>query len=289
MPTIKPVPTLRRRRLGGRLRDLRNQAGHSLETAAAAMGWDPTKLSRIENAKAQIKPTEIGTLLASYGVRDQELTAALEGLARDAGKRGWWQTYGNVMAQVYKDHISLEDDAETTRIYASNLIPGLLQTGAYAREIIAATALTRSPEEVVALAEVRKTRQAILTRPQGPLNLWAVIHESALHYRSAAHPPLMREQLRHLLEMADLPNITIQIMPLDATAHPGMLGLFEVVRFPHPWPTVVFLENLRGGYFVEADDDVKVFETAFDRVLAAALPVDDSRETIKRAMEGSTP
>ncbi|MET8807900.1 DUF5753 domain-containing protein [Streptomyces sp. NPDC004546] len=95
----------------------------------------------------------------------------------------------------------------------------------------------------------------------------------------------MTQQLQHLLDMADLPNVTIQIMPLAATPHPGMLGPFEVVRFPNPWPTVVNLENIRGGYFVEGTDDVKVFETAFDRVVAAALAPDLSRETIRTTMQ----
>lgn len=98
--------------------------------------------------------------------------AALEGLAKDAGKQGWWQPYGDVVATGYRDYLILESDAESTHIYTPNLVPGLLQTGAYAREIFAATALTRMPEEVHALVEVRKTRQAILTTRQGgPLNL----------------------------------------------------------------------------------------------------------------------
>lgn len=285
MPNVRAVPTLRRRRLGEALRRFRHDAGTSLEKTAAAMGWDESKLSRIENAKARIRPQDIAKLLQLYGVTDPEAVAALEGLAKDAGKQGWWQTYGDVVALGYKDYLSLESDAESIHVYAPNLVPGLLQTGGYAREIIAATALTRTPEEVAALAEVRKTRQAILTAPDKPLNLWAVIHEAALHQRFASHPSLMREQLRHLLDMADLPNITLQVMPLTATPHPGMLGLFEVVRFPSPWPTVINLENIRGGYFVEGTDDVKVFQTAFERVVAAALPVDDSRETIRKIME----
>ncbi|MFD9052997.1 DUF5753 domain-containing protein [Streptomyces zaomyceticus] len=145
-------------------------------------------------------------------------------------------------------------------------------------------------DEVSVLVEMRKKRQAILTdtsRPGGPLKLWAVIHESPLHYRSATHPSLMREQLRHLLDMADLPNITIQVMPILATPHPGMAGPFHIVRFPHPWPTVISLETLRGGSFAEGTDDVKVYEAAFERIVAAALPVDDSREKIKSTMAKS--
>lgn len=285
MPNVRAVPTLRRRRLGEALRKYRNGVEMSLDSAAEAMSWDESKLSRIENAKARMRPQDVEKLLKVYEVTDPGVVRALEGLAKDAGKQGWWQPYGDVVANGYKDYLTLESDAESIQIYTPSLIPGLLQIGAYAREIIAATAITRTPDEVTALAEVRKMRQAILTKLDGPLKLWAVIHESALHQRFAAQPSLMREQLRHLLDMTSLTNITIQIMPLTATPHPGMLGLFEVVRFPHPWPTVINLENIRGGYFVEGTDDVKVFETAFDRVVAAALSPDDSRETIKKIME----
>lgn len=286
MPNVRAVPTVRRRRLGEALRHYRKEAGLSGEYAAEEMGWDESKLSRIENAKARMPPQDVEKLLKLYGVTDRTVIAALEGLAKDAGKQGWWQPYGDVVANSYRDYLTLESDADSTHIYTPNLIPGLLQTGAYAREVIAGITTTRTPEEVNALAEVRKTRQAILTtRPGGPLTLWAVIHEAALHQRFASLPNLMRDQLRHLLDMADLPNITIQVMPLTATPHPGLLGLFEIVRFPQPWPTVVNLENLRGGYFVEGTDDVKVFETAFERVVAAALSVDDSRELIKKIME----
>lgn len=286
MPNVRAAPTLRRRRLGGTLRKYRTDAGLRLEQVAEAMGWDESKLSRIENAKARMPPQDIARLLEQYGVTDPDVVAALEALAKDAGKQGWWQGYGDVVALSYKDFLTLETDAESTHVYTPSLVPGLLQTGAYAREIIAAMAITRTPEEVAALAEVRKTRQAILTtRPGGPLAYWAIIHESALRQRFAGQPSLMREQLRHLVDMAELPNVTIQVMPLTATPHPGMLGLFEIVRFPHPCPTVVNLENIRGGYFVEGNEDVKIFEAAFERVVAAALSTDDSLESIKRIME----
>ncbi|WP_432038470.1 helix-turn-helix domain-containing protein [Streptomyces cucumeris] len=285
MPNSRAVPTLRRRRLGEALRMYRRNAGMSLERASEAMGWDDSKLSRIENAKARMPPQYIGKLLKLYDVTDPEVVSALIDLARDAGKQGWWRAYGDVVPLAYKDYLTLESDSESTHIYAPGLIPGLLQTGAYAREIIPAIDMSRTPEEAIALTEVRKMRQAILTRPDKPMKLWAVIHEAALHQRFVSYPSLMREQLRHLLDMAELPTITIQIMPLSATPHPGMMGLFHVVRFPQPWPTVAYLENIRGGDFVEGIDDVKLFETAFERIVAAALSVDDSWETIKYLLE----
>ncbi|MFF4531630.1 helix-turn-helix domain-containing protein [Streptomyces sp. NPDC001407] len=287
MPNQRARPTLRRRRLGDLLRETRESARLSSDEAARLMGWDPTRLSKIENARARISATEISELMKAYGVEDESLIGALAGLAKDAGKRGWWQTYGDVVAAEYSDYISLESDAESMNIYAPSLIPGLLQTGAYAREVIAATSMIRTPEEVTALAEVRKTRQVVLTRTERPLKLWAVIDERALLHRFAGHPSLMREQLRHLLDMADLPNITIQVMAIGATPHPGMLGLFHVVHFRRPWPTVVHLENIMGSTFVEGSSVTKVYEDAFDLVVAAALPVDYSRERIKSIMEGN--
>ncbi|MCC3768173.1 helix-turn-helix transcriptional regulator [Streptomyces sp. UNOC14_S4] len=287
MPTVQLVPTLRRRRLGQALRRYRREAGMSIDLAAAAMRWDNSKVSRIENAKAHIRPTEASQLLGVYGVDAPDVLQAIEALARDAGKRGWWTTYGDVVTAGYKDYLSLETDAESTRICSPSLIPGLLQTGAYAREIISSVSFWRPQEDVHALAEVRKARQAVLTARDGrpPLNFWAVIHESVLHQRFASQPTLMRGQLRHLLDMAELPNITIQILPMAMAPNPGMMGLFEVVRFPAPWPTVVLTENLVGGQFVEGTEHVETFEASFDRIVAAALPVDQSRETIRNIME----
>ncbi|WP_342746943.1 helix-turn-helix transcriptional regulator [Streptomyces aidingensis] len=282
---------MRRRRLGSALRGFRNACGMSIDSAAAAMRWNVSKLSRIENAKAHLPIKDVALLLRQYDVTDPDVIAALEALSKDANKTGWWSTYGDVPGASYKDYIGLEDDAESTHTYTPGLIPGLLQIGQYAREIIAGTAITRTPDEVSALVEVRKKRQAILTdttRPTGPLKFWAVIHESALHYRSAAVPTLMRDQLRHLLDLTDLTNINIQVMPILATPHPGMVGPFHVVRFPQPWPTVINVENIRGGSFAEGTEDVKVYEAAFERIQAAALPVEDSREKIKQIMEDST-
>ncbi|MBV9022787.1 MAG: helix-turn-helix domain-containing protein [Streptomycetaceae bacterium] len=286
MPTVPLVPTVRRRRLGSMLRRLRNDAGMSLDAAAAAMAWDSGKLSRIENAKAHIRPQSIPPLLKEYSVTDPEVVTALEGLAKDASKKGWWQTYSGVVAPAYADYISLESDAESIRIYAPLLIPGLLQTAAYARETIAANAITRTPQEVTALAEVRLARQAVLSQPERPLKLWAVIDEAVLHRRFSDRPQIMCHQLQRLLDASGVPGITIQVMPLDATPHPGGAGAFDLVSFPAPMPTVVQFENLRGTSYVEGTDDVKLYEDAFGQIVAAALPVSDSLALINRMKEG---
>lgn len=289
MPNSPVVPTIRRRRLGSALRKLRNDAGLTLDGAAAAMGWKAPKMSKVENAAAGIRPAEVTDLLKAYGVTNPEVFTALENLARDAGKKGWWQTYSGVVAPAYADYLSLESDAERICEWSPTLVPGLLQSAAYAREMIAASAVTRTPEEVAALAEVRMARQAVLSRPDGtgPLHVWAVISEAVLHQRFAVRPATMREQLHRLLDVAEMPNVTLQIMPLGATPHPGVAGGFTRVEFPGPMPDVVLVENLRGNSYVEGSEDVRVFAGAFERIVAAALPVDDSLALIKRIEEGS--
>ncbi|GAA3794213.1 helix-turn-helix transcriptional regulator [Sphaerisporangium flaviroseum] len=288
MPNARPVPTVRRRRLGESLRRFRNAAGLNLDDAAEALGWKAPKLSRIENANAHIRPVEVSALLTTYGVTDPEVFDALEELAKDAGKRGWWQTYNGIVAPAYADYISLESDSDSIHIFAPLLVPGLMQTAAYARETIAGITMTRTPEEIAALAEIRLARQAVLTRPSGPLKVWAVISEAVLHQRFAVRPDTMRDQLRRLREVSELPNITLQIMPLDATPHPGSAGGFSLVGFPDAMPDVVLLENLIGASYVENVAEVQTFADAFNRIVAAALPVDDSVALIARMEEGKT-
>ncbi|MFJ2731635.1 helix-turn-helix domain-containing protein [Streptomyces sp. NPDC087317] len=285
MPNVRPVPTVRRRRLGEALRRYRNAAGLTLDAAAEAMGWIGPKLSRIETANAHIRPIEVAPLLKVFGIDDPEVINALEGLAKDARKQGWWQTYSGIVSPSYADYISLESDAESVHEFAPLLLPGLLQTAGYARETIAANAITRTPEEVAALAEVRQARQAVLTRTEHPLKVWAVIHEAVLHQRFAVRPNTMRDQLRRLLDVSELPNVTLQVMPLDATPHPGSVGGFSLVGFPGPMPDVVLLENLIGSSYVEGVSEVRTFADAFERIVAAALPTDDSLALIARMEE----
>ncbi|GAA2930991.1 MULTISPECIES: helix-turn-helix domain-containing protein [Streptomyces] len=285
MPHQPLEPTVRRRRLGQTLKKLRTGAGMTLEDAAAAMQWKVPKLSKIENARQQIRPAEVTALLRAYRVTDPEVFTALENLARDAGKKGWWQTYSGVVSPAYADYISLEDDAERICEWAPLAIPGLLQTAAYARETMTATGESRTAQEITALAEVRQSRQAVLTRPGHPLQLWAIIHEAALHTRFEVRPATMREQLRRLLDASELPNVTVQIMPLDSTAHPGLFGGFGLVSFPGPTPDVVLLENLNGATYVEGDG-AQPFASAVERIRAAALSVEDALARIAQLEEG---
>ncbi|MFJ4866314.1 helix-turn-helix domain-containing protein [Streptomyces sp. NPDC088748] len=287
MPNQRAKPTLRRRRLGGLLADCRNRAGLTGEEAAALVGWHHTKLSKVENARAGVTPKDIDLLMSTYRVTDADLISALQGLARDAGKQGWWATYGDVVANPYRDYLALESDAVGIRFYGGHLVPGLLQRPQYARAIITGTSMPpRTRQEVQVLVDVRMARQAVLSRTdRQALKLRAVIHQSVLRQAFGGDPSIMLDQLDHLLYMSERTNVTIQVMPMSAGAHPGLLGLFSVVDFERPWPTVVQLENILGGTFVEGGEDVQQFDAAFEGIVAEALSVDASRKEIMNCIE----
>lgn len=275
-------PTVRKRRLGSELRRLREAAGLKLEDVADRTSLPTSKVSRIEKARIGVKPDDLNILLDLYGVDNGDVRDALHSLARHGGVRGWWQTYKDIISPTYADLISLEADAVNMRSYQSTLIPGLLQTAAYARATIDALSMTRTSAEVNALVEVRMARQSVLSRPE-PLELWAVIHEAALRPRVKSQPKMMKEQLQWLLDKQDLPHVSIQVLPLDAPPHAGMNGSFAVVGFPETADLdVAYLENLTSALYVEDPAEVSRYGSAFERLRAAALPFDQTADLIER-------
>ncbi|MEV7425218.1 helix-turn-helix transcriptional regulator [Streptomyces sp. NPDC091212] len=277
-------PTVRRRRLGSELRRMRESVPLKLDDVEARLGLTTTKLSRIETARINVKPADLDGMLDLYGGVDDAKRAALHSLAKDGGKRGWWQTYRDAISPEYADLISLEADAKSMRCYETVLIPGLLQTSAYARATINAINMTSTPEHVSALVEVRLARQSVLTRPE-PLAVWAVIHEAALR-PSITSAPVMRDQLQRLLDLSELPHVSIQVLPLDAMPHPGMAGSFTMIGFPETADLdVVLVESLTSALYVEDPAEVSIYGGAFERLRAAALPFDKSADLIAKTKD----
>ncbi|MFE6029097.1 helix-turn-helix domain-containing protein [Streptomyces niveus] len=274
-------PTVRRRRLGSELRRLREAAALSQDDVHARTGLTPAKISRIELARFGVKSVDLDGLLDLYGVDDPAKRSALHILSRDGSKRGWWQTYRDAISPAYADLISLEADAKSFRSFQTVLIPGLLQTASYARAAIGAINMTSTAEQVNALVEVRMARQSVLTRPE-PLEMWAVIHEAALR-PTVSTGPVMRDQLQRLLDLAELPQVSIQVLPLDAMPHPGMAGTFAMVGFADTTDfDVVVIESLTSMLYVEDPVEASMYGSAFERLQATALPFDKSADLIAR-------
>ncbi|MCJ1678937.1 DUF5753 domain-containing protein [Streptomyces sp. APSN-46.1] len=278
------APTVRRRRLGGKLRDLRGSL--TLDDVAEKSGgrFGTHKLSRLETAKVAAKQQDIDELLSLYAELgreiDDELRAALLTLTKEGGQRGWWHSYRGVLTPVYEDLISLEAEATSVKTWQLGAVPGLLHTAEYAREVIKATAMSEGVEaKVDALVEVRLARQAVLTR-EDPLKLWAVIAEGALRAKTG-DPSVMDEQLGRLLTMGKRPNIDIQVLPSEAPPHVGLLGSFSILGFgDHDDLDVVHTEALTAALYVERREQVAMYRDAAQRLAAAAESVEGSAEMI---------
>lgn len=277
--------TVRRRQLGAKLRELREGRGWTLEEAATATGFTVAKLSRLETARSAAKGPDIERLADAYECAEG-MRNALVGLAKEGSKRGWWVNYNDTMAPWIADQISLESTASNFRTYQAQLVPGLFQTADYARAIITRLGMCATPADVEARVRVRRERQAVLTQPN-PLEVRAVIHQSALH-SLVGGPRVMRDQLDKLLELATLPNVTIQVMPLDTDAHPGMTGSFTILGFPEGDLDVVLLEGMLTSEWVEDSAQVGVFDRAFHETAADAWPLQRSLDFITARKEEIT-
>ncbi|MEU3215407.1 helix-turn-helix transcriptional regulator [Streptomyces sp. NPDC006971] len=277
------APTVRRRQLGRTLRAMREQLGLKQEdvTQRTNGAINRAKLSRIETALTAATAADVGLILDALDCAEDSLRASLLKLTREGARRGWWQSYRSVLSSAYEDLISLESEADHLSAWQPTVIPGLLQTGEYAQQIIAATAMNTAAEDRVdALVEVRLARQSVLTR-ENPLNLWAIIGEAALRTR-CADSGIMYDQLNRLIALSARPTITVQVLPSNAAPHVGQMGAFSILGYgAHADLSVVHVESLTSALYVEERADVAVYQDAIQRLRATALPTDESRQTLK--------
>ncbi|MFD3699672.1 Scr1 family TA system antitoxin-like transcriptional regulator [Streptomyces sp. NPDC058646] len=275
-------PTVRRRRLGAELRRLRLARGLTSTQVAKDLLISQPKISQLENGRRTIKPRDVRDLCALYGVTDPQVVDALMQMAREADREGWWIACGEVPYAVY---IGLETAAASIRSYEPLVIPGLLQTPAYARAVIEETILPATSEQIAVRREVRLRRQSRAHHPARPFHLWVVLDESALR-RIVGSPQIMREQLACLNHLGAQPHVTVQVLPHSAGAHPGVSGQFSILDFPDaPGAGTVYLERFTSDLYLEKRSDVRHFSTMFDHLQAQALNPERTRCFITRAAE----
>lgn len=240
-----------------------------------------SKISRLETGRRGIQPRDVRDLLDLYGVDDEDKREALMTLTRQARQKGWWHRYGEAIPEWFEVYVGLEAEASTLRTYEAELVPGLLQTVDYARAVHRAADTEGSSQEIERRLEIRMARQELLTRPASP-RFWAVMNEAVIR-RVVGGQGLMRLQLERLAEAAELPNVTLQILPFGAGAHAAMLSSFHVLEFPERVdPDVVYLENMTGALYLEKPAEVDRYILAFDHLKAKALDPDESVTLIAR-------
>ncbi len=278
-------PTVRHKRLTAEFRRLRAESGLTRDDVAGRLDWHPTKITRIETGQwTRLNLRDVRDLLDIYGVTDQAQREALTQLARDARQRGWWHSYGDVLPSEYSHFIGLEAEAASVRTYQQVLVPGLLQTEAYAGAVIQAFRPSDSAEGIDRRVAVRHERQRRITEERS-LQLSAVLGEGVVH-QLVGDAAVTAEQLRFLVEAGDLPNVMIQVLPYAAGAHGAMVGSFEILGFPEPIdPDVVYLENMASALFLEEPEAVSRYVQVFDYLRATALSPQASGDMIASAAE----
>ncbi|MDH6109043.1 transcriptional regulator with XRE-family HTH domain [Kitasatospora sp. MAP12-15] len=266
----EPRPTVRGRRLGSELRRLRDSVNKTTEDAAQALKCSRAKISRIETGASGIRRLDLGILLDLYGVTEQRDRDSLEALARDSRKRGWWHDYGDTIPPAYADFLGLEGDARYIRTWQPLVVPGLLQTEGYARALLEANPAAVRPERIDQLVRVRMERKDVLSKSD-PARFWAIIWEPALRCPVGGRD-VQRAQLDQLTKAAQLPNVTLQVVPMDVGATAGACGAFVMFGFTDsPTPGAVFLETLTSSHYLEQEAELDGYGLVFEYLRSAAL------------------
>jgi len=285
--TTPSSPTVRRRRLAAELRAIRESKGKSGDIVAAALRWSPSKISRYELARTGLKPGDVEQLLDYYQVTGPRRAMLLD-LARDAAQKGWWEEFSDNISADYRQFIGLEHEASSIAIWHVEVVPGILQTEAYARHIIHSYNQVEptAPGLIERLVRVRMQRQRMLFREPG-VQLSVVLDESVLR-RRIGDAATMYDQLQRLGREAERPNVTLRVLPLDKQ-HTIFGESFVIFRFgtdDNPvLQDVVCTEHLRNDFSVEGERDTFLHRLAFDTLASSSLEESASRDLILATAE----
>lgn len=268
-------PTVRERRLARSLRHLREGAGLTIEEVAEKLEMSASTVSRMETAQVGVRPRDLRLLLDIYEVSDAERDQLLQ-IARERRQQRWWQEYADLPNIPLA---GLEEEASTIWQFSTQLVPGLLQTEAYARVVLEAIRLDDKPGDIERRLEVRLHRQEVLNRENAP-EYWAVLDEAVVR-RQVGGPSVMAGQLGYLIEVAKLPNMTLQVLPFAGGEHAGMDGEFTLLHYRESAdPDVVYIENTGSDLYLEGPEVTRRYNRIFDRVRAAAQNPGESIRTL---------
>lgn len=289
MPAQPTGSSVARWRLGDELRKLRTENDVTLEQAAKHIERSRQTLWKIETGKpgATIKNLELNALCDLYQA-PTEVRQFLFALAEITRVKGWYQKFADLLPPNFDMYIGLEEGASELCNYESELVPGLIQTEDYAREVVRVPWMTGVPgtREIERRVKMRLRRQDILIRDDPePVKLDVVLNEAVLR-RPVGGPTVMTEQLHHINELGSLPNVSVRVIPFDAGLHEGIIaGPFVIVRLPGDNPTVVYVDAFTGMLFYDQDKEVVRYEASFLEIRKLSLAQQASRELITQVAE----
>lgn len=280
---------MRNRELGALLKGYREARNLTAAQVAKDVGLSPAAISRLETASRtspRSGPPHVRALCSYYGLNAQT-TERLVQLAKEGSQPGWWQRYN--LESPTATYLDLESAAVSIENFEASVVPGLLQTKTYAKDVIQPTRSHFSADQLAETVESRLQRQQILTA-ENPLLFHAVIDEAVL-FRIIGNRDIMREQLHHILQLASgLPNVTVQILPFSAGANPGLDGTFSVLSFAEVdlLPAVIYTEGQLGQIFEDDPDEVKRVRHAFSALVGLALDPERSLSLIDERIRALT-
>ncbi|MEV5298850.1 helix-turn-helix domain-containing protein [Amycolatopsis methanolica] len=276
-------PTARRMILGTQLRRLREKAGITRAKAAWEIRASESKISRMELGRVGFKERDVTDLLTMYGVHDPAEREWAVKMVKESNQPGWWHPYNDLVPSWFDNYIGLEEAASRIRTYELMFVPGLLQTERYARAVISHGDPDSRDEGVERKVGLRMRRQKLLSGPKPP-RLWAVLDEAVLE-RPFGGAAVLKQQISHLLELIDLPNVTIQVIPFDMSGFAAE-SAFSLLQFAEPdLPNIAYVEHLNGAQYLEKPEDLEVYGRAFDRLAVDAETPDRTRQMLLKKRE----
>ncbi|MFI6338482.1 helix-turn-helix domain-containing protein [Streptomyces sp. NPDC050535] len=274
---MRSTPTGRQMRLGAELRKLRERAGLTSTEAAQLLGIKQNQVSNMEAGRHGVSPDRLRTIACHYDCSDKPLVEALTALAPDR-RRGWWEEYREILPTGLLDLAELEHHATRLRTAVTVHIPGLFQTTEYAREIFRQAVPELPPPDVEHRVSFRVKRQAILFRDP-PTPQQVIVHEAALRMKFGG-PRVTRDQLKYLLELNEREHVAVHVIPFDASVFPGSGQSIYYAEGPVPQLDTVNLDQSHGPVFLDAEAQLDKYRVLLDRMEAAALTPEESRDFI---------
>lgn len=280
----KQDPSVQRRRLRLALREARRTARLSQKDVAQALDWSPSKLIRIENGAVGISTTDLKALLDHYGIKDRRWIDQLVEMAR-GGRTLSWNHYRDLLNKNFITLLGLESSASIIRQYEPVLVPGLLQTEEYGREVLRKVSQA-TEEQADRLWELREARQQLHDR-EDPPEMFFILDEAVVR-RQVGDPPIMRRQLERLRQFVDRPQVSVLIISFGSGAHAGMSGPFVILESSEAAdPDLIFLEDGRGDCLLrDEQDETSRYLSVFWDLEEKALSRDETRVLLDGLIAG---
>jgi hypothetical protein len=266
--------------LGGKLRQLRMEAGLDPADVDRRLRFSPAKTSRMELARQGCKRADGLALLDLYGVENPQHREEFMRLLDRSHQPDWWKSWNDVLTSFFTPLLSLEGAAEHIRTYEPVYVPGLLQTSDYARAVILSESPNAQPHEVERRVKLRLERQRQLREP-GASHLWAIIDESVL-LRPVGGRDVMDAQNEYLIECAQRSNVVIQIASVDVTREVSIgTGVTHLNFALDDLANAVYVEYLTGAMFSQKPPDVERYQVLLDKLSACAMTPEESVEWLR--------